>query len=201
MTAADASRTLDIYLRKVRHGLRGLPDAEAQEIVDELRSHALDRAGGTLSGASVDETIAGLGPARQLAGLYLGERMAERVEISRSPLLILNTVWRLAGVSARAFLVFVVSLTGYGLGASLILIALAKPFFPERTGLWIFDRNGKWDFSLGIQWPHGQELLGWWIIPLGLGLGALFLYLTWRLGLANVRSLGRSRADALSKRM
>jgi hypothetical protein len=200
MTDDAASRALDAYLRQVRHGLRGLPQAEADEIISELHSHALDRAGGTLTIPSVDATIAGLGPARDLAGLYLAERMAERVEVSRSPLLILNTVWRLAGLSLRACAVFIVSLIGYGLGASFLVIAAAKPFLPERTGLWIWDAHGKWDFSLGIQWPHGHELLGWWIIPLCLALGALCLYLTWRFGLATVRRLGRSRADALSER-
>ncbi|HWE46621.1 MAG TPA: hypothetical protein VG407_11395 [Caulobacteraceae bacterium] len=201
MSDADtATRTLDAYLRQVRHGLRGLPDAEATEIVEELRSHALDRAGGALSGQSVDATIAGLGPARELAGMYLAERMAERVEVSRSPLLILKTVWRLAGLSLRACTVFIVSLIGYLLAASFFIIALAKPFLPKRTGLWIWNERGDWDFSLGIQWPHGHELLGWWIIPICLALSMLCLYLTWRFGLTTVRRLGRSRSDTLATR-
>jgi hypothetical protein len=196
-----ASRTLDIYLRKVRHGLRGLPDDETREIVNELRSHALDQAGGKLTAASVDATIAGLGPARELAGLYLGERMAERVEVTRSPLLILKTVWWLASVSVGAFTVFMVSLVGYLFAGAFLVIAAVKPFMPERTGLWVWKTNGDWDFSLGIREDNiGHEVLGWWVIPICLVLGILCLYFTWRFGLASVRRMGRSRANALSKR-
>jgi hypothetical protein len=50
------------------------------------------------------------------------------------------------------------------------------------------------DISLGVvDRPAGghAELLGWWIIPIGLVVGAVLLLLTWRMGLAGVRALGR----------
>ncbi|HEY3815009.1 MAG TPA: hypothetical protein VGL66_17460 [Caulobacteraceae bacterium] len=201
MTADDvASRTLDIYLRKVRHGLRGLPDDEAKEIVDELRSHALDRAGGALTAASVDATIAGLGPARELSGLYLAERMAERVEVSRSPLLILKTVWRLAGLSVGAFFALILSFVGYAFGVSLLLTALLKPFLPKNDGLWYERRPTGVSMSFSItDHPTGHELMGWWIIPFGLICGAFVTWCTWRYGLWSVRRLGRARAAIVSR--
>ena len=200
MTADDAaSRTLDIYLRQVRHGLRGLPDDEAKEIVDELRSHALDRAGGTLTAQSVDATIAGLGTARELAGLYLAERMAERVEISRSPLLILKTVWRLAGLSVGAFFALIISFVGYAMGASFLLTAVLKPFLPTKDGLWYKNDASGFTMSFSItDHPIGRELMGWWIIPFGLIVGAFFIWCTWRYGLWAVRRLGRARARIFS---
>jgi hypothetical protein len=202
MTADDAaSRTLDIYLRQVRHGLHGLPDDEAKEIVDELRSHALDRAGGTLTGESVDATIAALGSARELAGLYVAERMAERVEAQRSPWLILQTVWRLAGLSVGAFFTFAISLVGYGLGIGLLITAVLKPFLPKNDGLWYEQRPTGATMSLSVTTnPTGHELLGWWIIPLGLVLGALVLWCTWRYGLWSVRRLGRARAAIFARK-
>ncbi len=201
MTADDAaSRTLDIYLRQVRHGLHGLPEDEAKEIVDELRSHALDRAGGALTPASVDATIAALGSARELSGLYLAERMAERVEARRSPWLILQTVWRLAGLSLGAFCAFVISLVGYGLGIGLLITAVLKPFLPKNDGLWYERRPSGVTMSLSVTTnPTGHELLGWWIIPLGLILGACVLWCTWRYGLWSVRRLGRARAAIFAR--
>jgi hypothetical protein len=204
MTADDAaSRTLDIYLRKVRQGLRGLPDAEAQEIVDELRSHAIDRAGGTLSVASVDATMAGLGPARELAGGYLAERMAERVEATRSPFLIFKTIWRLAGFSLGASCAFLVSFVGYGAGAAFIVTALMKPFLPDKVGFWVHQGHGfpDWVFSIGIvNNPDAHEVMGWWLIPFCLAVGALILWLTWRFGLGAVRRLGRAGAEILASK-
>jgi hypothetical protein len=35
-------------------------------------------------------------------------------------------------------------------------------------------------------------LLGWWIIPIGLGLGLLFGWLTWRFGIFSVRKMRRT---------
>ena len=201
MTADDAaSRTLDIYLRQVRHGLHGLPEDEAKEIVDELRSHALDRAGGALTPASVDATIAALGSARELSGLYLAERMAERVEARRSPWLILQTVWRLAGLSLGAFCALILSFVGYAFGASLLLTAALKPFLPKNDGLWYEQRPSGATLSFSItNHPTGQELMGWWIIPFGLICGAIVLWCTWRYGLWSVRRLGRARAAIFAR--
>jgi hypothetical protein len=192
---------LAAYLRQVRHGLNGLPAAEAQEIVDELKSHVLDRAGVDLNAAAVETAIANLGPARELSGLYLAERMAERVEASRSPWLILKTVRRLAGLSIGAFFTFALSLVGYTFGVCLLLTAILKPFLPNNDGLWFKRTADGFTLSFSItNDPTGQELMGWWIIPFGLIAGALVLYLTWRFSLGAVRRLGRKRSEILSKK-
>ena len=41
----DGARTLDGYLSELRARLRNLPDAEASEILEELRSHLRDSVG------------------------------------------------------------------------------------------------------------------------------------------------------------
>jgi hypothetical protein len=205
MTGEDAARRrLDAYLHQVRRGLRGLPAAEALEITEELRSHVIDRsAGADLTEAAVEAALTGLGSARELAGLYVGERMAQRVEANRSPWLILEAVSRLAGLSLRALSVLLVSLAGYGLGLSLLLTALAKPIWPERVGLWIQRGRSLDDMTISLGrtgHPIGPEVLGWWVIPLGLVVGGLLSFLTWRFGLAAVRRLGRACAQVLSQK-
>lgn len=197
MTDADAARRrLDMYLGELRGALRALPEAERDEILAELRSHVLDRASGEagLTDEAVRKALDGLGAPRVLAAGYVGRAVAERVEVSRSPWRILMGAWRLTSLSVSAFGLFIVSLTGYGVGASFVLVALAKPFFPDKVGMWV--RGHGQDFTVNIganDAPHlaTQEMLGWWIIPLGLVLGAAILWATWRLGLAWVRALGR----------
>ncbi len=205
MSAEDAPRAgLEAYLRQVRHGLKGLPPAEADEIVNELRSHVLDRADGApLTAAMVASATSGLGAPRDLARMYLSERMAERVEVRRSPWNILGAVWRLAGVSMRALFVFLVSLFGYVLGGGLILIAFLKPIFPHRVGFWVVEGPGFDDISVSIGMtdnPLGHDIMGWWIIPFGLLVGALFTFLTWRFGLASVRGFGRRARERQAAR-
>jgi hypothetical protein len=197
MTQAEAARRkLDMYLGEVRGTLRGLPVDEVQEILAELRSHVLDRVGGEagLTEPAVQAALDGLGAPRALGAGYLGQRMAARVERSRSPWRVLGAAYRLASFSLGAFVLFLVSLIGYGVGAGFVLVALAKPFFPRRVGMWVWGKGDDLNISIGST-THvhdgASELLGWWIIPLGLVLGAILLLLTWRLGLAGVRALGR----------
>ncbi len=200
--SADENRgtlVLQAYLRQVRHGLQGLPSDEIADIEGEIRAHVLDSlAGASMTDTAVEGALKGFGPARDLAGLYLAERMAERVEARRSPWLILKTVWRLGGLSMRAFFTCLVSCVGYVTGASFLLCALLKPVMPGKVGLWVYDDGNLDDLtiSMGVtNHPGVHEVLGWWIIPVSIVLGVLCLWLTWRFGLASVRKLGRARAD------
>ena len=107
-----------------------------------------------------------------------------RARATFSPTLILRTTIRWATKTVLGFVAFVVGLVGYGLGVSLIACALLKPFLPGNIGLWI-DRHGM-NLGFEIPRPHGQELLGWWIIPLGLMAGTALLlvstvFLRWML--------------------
>jgi hypothetical protein len=45
--------------------------------------------------------------------------------------------------------------------------------------------------ALGVEFPSpgGHELLGWWIIPIGVGLGLVVGWLTWRFGILSVRHM------------
>jgi len=106
---------------------------------------------------------------------------------------VLRGVARLVGLSVYGLFAFVVSLLGYALGLGLVIVALVKPFQPHNVGLWrLPDAHDPWSFTLGAtSSPHGQELLGWWIIPLGLLVGPLIAWLTWRFGIFSLRLMGR----------
>lgn len=181
----SGSRRLDDYLGRLRSELRGLPDFQAAEIVEELRSHVRDSAGGGLAEAGVAAALERLGPPAELAAMYVAEDVFARAKASRSPWLILRSISRWARASLAGLLVLGASLVGYVLAASLVLAALAKPFAPDRAGLWRLQESSD-SFSLRLGFgspPPGHELLGWWIVPLGLLAGAGLFWLTTRLGL------------------
>jgi uncharacterized membrane protein len=185
-----AQARLDLYLDQVRRYLHGLSETERAEIVAELRSHVLDRVEGEFLPDKVDAALAALGAPRQVAQLNLSERMAERVAQNRSPLTVLGAVGRLAGASLYGFFTFLVSIIGYGIAAGFLLTAVVKPFAPDRAGLFV---SGPHSFSLGVvdHSATAHELLGWWIIPIGVIIGALAAWLTWRFGIFSVRLMGR----------
>lgn len=198
MTREQAlSRRIEDYLKQVRAGLRGLPNAQAAEMVEELRSHIRDRVemDGGLTEATLDAALQGLGRPTEVAAMYLTEDVVMRAEASFSPRLILKGIVRWAGVSSAGAFVLFTSLAGYAAAVAFGLGAMMKPFAPGRVGLW---RLGEDTFSLVITPsgapPSGAELLGWWIMPLGLLAGVGLFLVTARFGFWSLRRFHRMRS-------
>ena len=197
--SADAQQMIDAYLDKLRRRLKSIGQEEQKEIAVELRSHILDKAssGGALTTASVAAAISSLGDPDKLANLYLTDALLARAQTSRSPLLILSGLLRWAGLSFLGFFVFVGSLVGYFLSGSLVLCALLKPFHPHTAGLWRIADGADYNISLRLGFgpapADGRELLGWFVVPIGLGLGYLFFTATTRIALWCVRLFRKSQ--------
>jgi uncharacterized membrane protein len=196
-----AAQTLDSYLQKVRAGLRGLPATEAEEIVRELRSHILDRAGsaGELPESGVAAALVKLGDPEDLAAQYTTENLMARAERTRSPWLILRGIFRWASLSFAGFFVFLGALIGYATAFAFLFCAVAKPFAPKTIGLWIRDTSlSSFSASLGTVNANAgaREVLGWWIIPIGMAVGVALFLLTTRFGLWSIRRFRRSSARA-----
>ncbi len=190
----DAGKAhLDTYLHQVQRHLGGLPDAEARETIAELRSHVLDKVAGDLSVRAIEAALDELGSPREVARLNVTERVAAELETNRSPWRVFSAIGRLASLSVYGVFAFFVSLFGYALAVGFVLTALIKPFNPSHTGLWVRSENSfSWMVGVTDHPGRGHELLGWWIIPIGLGLGLVLGWLTWRFGLFSVRQMRRT---------
>jgi Protein of unknown function (DUF1700) len=201
--SADAQKRIDAYLTQLRRRLRGINEQDIQEIVQELRSHILDKTeteGNRLD--KVTETLDSLGSPEQLAGEYLTDNLLARAEVSRSPMRILAVLFRWASLSIAGFLVFLSSIVGYFLGAAVVLCALLKPIHPQTAGLWVYPAGGEGttiSLRLGFGSPplDGRDVLGWWIVPIGLVVGSGLVMLTTRFALWCV---GRYRRSRMSRR-
>ena len=174
MTDTDrAMRRVEHYLRELRADLRALPDGEASDIVRELRAHILERAaptGAALTEEAVAAALERLGPPSQVASLYATESMLKRG--TRRGMLWIVARWAAGSFAALGLLV------GAVVSTSFFVAALRKPFAPDRAGLWRLT-DGSYSLRLGFGGLEaGHELLGWWIVPLGLLLGAGMVWLT-----------------------
>jgi len=182
----EAQQKVELYLARLRGRLRGLASGDVQEIVSELRSHILDKAGtgSEATVADVDAILAALGNPEQLAGEYVTEHLLARAEISRSPWSVLPVLFRYATLSVAGFFLLLLSLAGYFSGGCLWLCAALKPFHPHTAGLWVIPTAAsETEYSLrlgfGTAPPAGHEVLGWWMVPLGLiGGGGLIIFIT-----------------------
>lgn len=188
---ADQQTRIDSYLMSLRRCLGELPPEEVNEILREIRGHILERAeaGGELTNEKLVSILRALGRPEDIAPLYHADAMVARARTSFSPVLILKTVMRWAMMSVAGFGTFLLGLIGYALALGFLTAAIMKPIFPDSVGLWAV--NG---VVLGVlsSPPEGPELLGWWIIPVGLVLGASLLvgtthFLRWALRFAGRR--------------
>jgi uncharacterized membrane protein len=198
---AEAQQKIDAYLAMLRRGLRGMNEKDVREIIEELRSHILDRASVNeeeVTATRVGATLGALGSPEQLAGEYLTDNLLAMAEVTRSPVRILEILFRWASLSVAGFFVLLGSIVGYFLGAAFILCALLKPVHPQTAGLWILAAGTDHPtislrLGFGDAPPGGRELLGWWIVPIGLVMGCGLVMLTTRFGLWCVRQYRKSR--------
>ena len=195
LTGHDAGMAhLDTYLEQVRRHLKLLPEPEVAEIIAELRSHVLDKADGAVTPQRIEKAIEALGSPREVARLNLTERVAVEMEGDRSPLTVLRGVARLATLSLYGAFTGLVCFTGYILAAGFLITAVSKLISRTRAGLWRWpDAQGVYHYTLGVtNRPQGQELLGWWVVPISLTVALLLAWLTWRFGILSVRLMRRS---------
>ena len=188
----EGFRWLEAYLDELDRRLRPLPESERAEIAAELRGHVLESVGEAPTEDAVAAVLERLGPAGVLAEQYVVNGTLATAERSRSPWTLVRTLARAAGASLWAVPALLGCVVGYALALSLALAAVRKPMAPDRVGLW---KLGADTYSLTLGFgvaPGGEELLGWWIVPIGLLAGLGLLWLTTWFGRWAIRRLRRS---------
>ncbi len=175
---------IEAYLNRLRHALGALSSEEIEEIVREIRGHIVERAESTdlLNEDALNCILSALGNPEDIASLYQSRAMVARARASTSPLLILTTTVRWAGMSLAGLMACLFGVFGYVMGVGFLVTAILKMLHPDRVGLWVGPHM--WDLSMGalttaeLDQAHAHELLGWWLIPFGLIVGPLILVIT-----------------------
>ncbi|HEV2645934.1 MAG TPA: DUF1700 domain-containing protein [Acidobacteriaceae bacterium] len=200
MTLAETSaRSVEIYLKSLRRELSDLLDEDANEIVEEIRTHIFDKTTGETP-ESVAATLAALGTPQELADRYRTPELIERARLARSPKYVLRRTMRRLGRGLLGLLLFSVAALGCSLGCWLFLLGFIKLMSPRTTGVygvWTkHDISFNWQFGSSPNKPN--ELLGWWLVPIGILLGGAILLLTFRLGYWSIRRFWtpRTRQEA-----
>lgn len=177
-SASDFESKIESYLARVRVALRGMPEGEIEDILRELRSHAVELS--RKEGQGIDETLESLGHPLELAKTYRTENQMMQAECSNSPLAILQGLRHASGTWPGRVTATALYLFGFINVGTLWAAALEKLFSPSRTGLW-YVPGDIWSLSLvttGYPPNEARELLGWWLVPLSLLAGAGVWYIT-----------------------
>jgi hypothetical protein len=202
--SAESQKAIDIYLTALRKQLRALRPEDANDIVEEIHAHILDKSVGITAEGVVSTTLAALGTPDELAARYRTDELLKRAQSTRSPVVSLFSLARWATLSLIGLVTFIVSLGGYALGALLVVIGLFKLIYPHNGGIWFDPKPGGHgiDGSAGFSfvggttsWTHpGHEVFGLWLAPACLAVGGLLVFLTFRLGTWCIRKFWRPSA-------
>lgn len=192
---AESQKSVDTYLATLRRRLSDLKEDDVRDIVEEIRTHILDKTSADPSPGRVDATLAALGSPQQLALRYHTDELVQRARLTRSPALLLRTTLRWAALSLGGMLVFMLSGIGYCVGGIFFVMALLKAFFPRQAGLNITRDANTWSAGFGAgSGPHtGHDPIGLWLIPICLVLGSAILILTFQIGIWSLRWFARPR--------
>jgi hypothetical protein len=195
--SAESQKNVNAYLAVLRRQLRDLMEEDIDDIVEEIRMHILDKTSGEAAAGSVAETLAALGTPEELAERYRTDELLQRARAARSPAYIFHSLLRWTTLSLIGLLVFSISVLGYVLGGGLSILGVLKVFNSRGTGL--FGQFTQHDWSLSFQSggapaPGVHELLGWWLLPVGLLGGPLLFFLTLRFDLWSIRKFWRPQA-------
>ncbi len=184
-------RRVDAYLMELRRCLGELPAEEVNDILREIRGHILERAeaSGELSEERLVAILKALGRPEEIAPLYQAESLLARARTSLSPAVVLKGMLRWAMLSARGFVLFLVGIVGYSLAVGWMIGGIGKLVAPHDVGAWLSSDG----FSIGTNSnPAARDVLGYWLIPVGLTLGTLLFVgttrlLRWTLRFARIR--------------
>ena len=92
-------------------------------------------------GRRVDAALAALGSPEELASEYMTDKLLARAEVSRSPVRILESLFRWASLSVAGFFVFLASIVGYLLGVSFHSVRAVET--SSSANRWIVDSSGQ----------------------------------------------------------
>jgi uncharacterized membrane protein len=178
------------YLFVLERSLRSfLPPEVVRDAVREIESHLRERVA-SADGApnerdTLEKILAELGPPLRVAQAYSAERTIDEAMATGRLVPMLRAVRHVAGKTMIGFWVAIGVSIGYTLAVSLLVIAVAKPLFPDNVGLWVYNASGiPHDLGMRFPAPADEHIIGgYWVIPISLVLGVAALVWTNRLTL------------------
>ena len=177
-----ADSKIDRYLEELAAALDQLGRDKVRDIVEELRSHITDKVATSSqpTPAGISAVLAELGDPQDLAALYLVDG-GTQLRSSGLPSGLFAKTFASASIGSRHVYAGIRQTFRYLLGPIVVCCALFKPIHPRTAGLWMIpDPTDRFSFSLSLGFhslpPGSKDILGWWIVPIGLVTAfALFL--------------------------
>lgn len=174
-----SARIWEQYFRRVQRFSRSLESEFQQELKLELQDHlyeSFNREPGENEAERLLNAIDKIGDPEEYIRPMVADRLLMSASRSMNPKSVLTGLYyNISGGVKYAFLSLFFAV-GYMMAVLFWLMALLKPLIPGSIGLFVYNSGG---FGFGVidgsPGPR-SELLGYWLIPIGIILG-LLIYL------------------------
>jgi uncharacterized membrane protein len=177
----------------------------AADAVREVESHIRERVRETLAMPNerdaLNRLLDDLGPPHRLARAYSAEMAVDEAVTTGRLLAILRAIASLAITTTEGFLAGLALFVGYTTAAAALIVAIAKPIFPNNVG--IVTVNGQFR-SAGLEFalpPNAVVTHGWSVAAVCAVLGTVLLVITHRAARAYLRHVRRRRKGQTSLSM
>jgi len=151
---------IESYFAALATQLSDLPQAKREEVVRELRAHVFDRLEQIAVPTNDDyrTVLKAMGTPEEIARQYRLELLLNKSAWKISPWSMLRTLFRWTLTGIQGYIVFVLAMLGYTIGASFYITALLKPFFPHNVGVFVSEQG--LNLARFPEPPPGAEILG-----------------------------------------
>ncbi len=192
-TEPEVAAIWDRFFNRISAICRPLPNHHRQEIMLELQDHLFEsfaRQPGDSEATRLEQAITKIGDPEEFVKPMVADHQLANAGRTMNPRSVFLGLQFNMARGTKAVLTSLLFGLGYLLSLAFLLVAIGKPFSPESIGLFAHTGGG---YSLGIfdQPPQGAtELVGYWIIPIGIAVSVVSYWVLTRLV-----SRGRSHSN------
>jgi HAAS len=174
VSSMTSNPMIESYFAALTTQLSDLPQPKRDEVIRELRAHVFDRLEQIAVPTDDDcrTVLTAMGTPVEIARQYRVELLLNRSAWKISPWSLLRTLFRWTLTGIQGYVVLVLAMLGYTVGACLYITALLKPLFPRHIGLFVSEQGI--NLARFPDPPPGMEVLGAYYIPFAVLLGFLF---------------------------
>jgi uncharacterized membrane protein len=184
----------DNYFNRIDKMIRSLDRTQKEETKLEIQDHLLE----SFQNEKEDKeavkllnAIEKMGEPEEYLKPMVADKLLTKASNTMSPLIILKGLYYYLYGGIKRFIVSLSFIMGYILALCFLVIAILKFFIPNSTGLFLYP-DGDLKFGLDINAAAAKEILGYWIVPIGIGLSSLTYFILTRF-LRSLKSKKRRR--------
>lgn len=173
------SRIWSGYFRRIDKITRRMEETQKKELILEIKGHlfeSMSESGSRKEPEALLDALDRMGEPEVFLRLMMADKYVTRATKTLSPRAVARvlyyTLFRGFKWASISFLFFL----GYFLLLLCGVMALFKPLFPRNVGVFMTHRGGPVIGIIGNSANVKTDILGYWVIPLGLILAALLYF-------------------------